>query len=832
MPILFNTETGVAENVPEDQAEEAYLSGRYGVSQDSFANVFDPETQKTYKIPAARIEQYLGSGFKFESDEQKLERSIKNDPANTGVRGALKTFAGQAFNQALLGVPRIVDEKIGTPEEDKKAEITNRVLTENNPVSNIAGGITGFGASLLYGGPIWKGAGLVGQGAERLATKALMAGGETLAKNAVGKIATQAAKLAAENVAINLPARLTEAALGDPETAAQGLAAGMMQDVGMGAAFGAGTSVASKILPFAGKALAGRVTPEALESEAKQYKLKNFGWLTSEQKKLQEVFGTNNQKDAVKMASEWIDEQLPSKWDQLGGSDKLLEKVYANREQIGKTMNAIRDKGDELLPNGAVSYKSIVGNLDELIKKAEELPTQNAASIQDLIKAKKIITENAEQKIKGFTPFTGGDELAVVGSNLDSAIGPVGAAPGSQVVDVNFTFKESQDLKKLLGKEFWPQANLPQPLRQVTSEGGHNAYNVVRDSIHNAMYQVADAQGGKGLAEALKQANKEWAQTQRILKPVLEKAAIRDAARSNISLTDIGAAAAGAAADGGAGILRGMALNVFRKVYGNFVASEGLGYAAKVLQKVTDNVDNSIAGFLSASTAKNAEKLQLGSIGALSRFLGDDDSSDDKVSNFIKVRDQLDAIQASPEKLGDTVNSMIGDMAEITPNLYPLMVANMHNITEYLTAQAPRSVGLEDPLRPNSWVPTDRDISGFERKLDAVMNPMKILDEVKTGTLTKESVQAVQTVYPQLYSAIQRKIIEQLSTLDPKQKMKVRTKLRLLLTDPKSGQLESQRVGILQSGFDQNNNNVKPKANSKITIGQASSTDIDRVSFE
>ena len=824
MAELYNLQTGTLEQIPDEESNDLFLSGKYGLKKDSTVNVYDPETENTYKIPATRAKDYLQSGFKFETQDQQLERSIRNDPDNQGVKGALKAFGGQAVNQALLGVPKAIYENVGDEDEDKRRRIETEALAENNPVSNIAGGVLGFTGSLFYGGPLWKGAAVAGNLAERGVAKALQVGGEKLAEKTVGKIATQAAKLAAENVAINAPMRLTEYSLGDPETAAETLSAGLMEDIGLGAGFGAGTSLVGPVLNSAGKKLLGSITPEALEQKAMEFKLKHFDWLTPEQNKLQQAFGTNNQKDAVKMASEFIDEMVPSKWDQLGGSDKLLEKVYEKRNKVADTMNAIRERGDELKPNGAVSYRSVVGNIDEMLSKMEELPTQNAASIADLNKAKQIVTENAEQKINGFLKETNAAERGVANIGDDAA--------RFNVEDVNFTFKEAQDLKKLMGDQFWTNSGA-NPFKSVSSEGGHAAYSIMRDSIDNAMYQIAEGEGGEALAQGLKQANADWAQIKRTLKPIIEKSAIRDAARSTISLTDIGAAAAGAAAGGGAGLLRGIATNMFRKTYGDFAASEGLQFAAKTLQKVTNNIDGSINDFLSNSLGRYGNRAKVGSVGALSRFLGDDEE-DKKLPDaqkLEKIRAQLTAVKGDPNSLGETANSLVGDLGEVAPNMYPLIHQNLNTALEYLTAQMPKPSALPSPTNPVQWIPSDREISSYSRKLDAVMNPYGILKEIKTGTLNRDSVDAVRTVYPKLFQAIQDRVLTRLNTLQPGEKYKVRSRLSLLLSTGMGQSVTPQKVGTLQNSFQQKNE-ARPQANSKITAASQAGTDIDRIIYD
>ena len=104
---------------------------------------------------------------------------------------------------------------------------------------------------------------------------------------------------------------------------------------------------------------------------------------------------------------------------------------------------------------------------------------------------------------------------------------------------------------------------------------------------------------------------------------------------------------------------------------------------------------------------------------------------------------------------------MAGYMANSgMPNTSAAFQAKIAQAINYLQSQAPRPISPANPLTPHNWKPSPAEISGFERKVQAVHDPLSILDDFKHNTLTKDKVDAVKTVYPKLYTAITNKVVD------------------------------------------------------------------------
>ena len=58
------------------------------------------------------------------------------------------------------------------------------------------------------------------------------------------------------------------------------------------------------------------------------------------------------------------------------------------------------------------------------------------------------------------------------------------------------------------------------------------------------------------------------------------------------------------------------------------------------------------------------------------------------------------------------------------------------------------------------WMPSDAELSKFDRVVDAVDNPFSIIYDLQEGKLTRDKVQAVQTVYPKLYEGMSKRVVD------------------------------------------------------------------------
>lgn len=127
----------------------------------------------------------------------------------------------------------------------------------------------------------------------------------------------------------------------------------------------------------------------------------------------------------------------------------------------------------------------------------------------------------------------------------------------------------------------------------------------------------------------------------------------------------------------------------------------------------------------------------------------------------MELADRLIEVMQSPERLQEVIDGVADPYDDHAPMLASDLRLATTNALTFLAQKAPRrsqpAPGL-DPLEPPA-----SEVRRFERYVKAVDAPLSILDDAIRGDLSSEAVEAVRTVYPQIFSMIQSQIAERLT---------------------------------------------------------------------
>lgn len=261
---LYNTKTGRAEKLPADQIESAILSGSHAYKKGDRVDVV--KDGQSYNVDSSELGLVLQDGYRLERPQEKAVRDYVKE--NSGIKGVAKTFTAQMVDEALMGVPEMIYDHNADPLDVAKKE----ALKRENAIANTLGGGIGFVGSLLYGGPVGKAAvaseklGVKASEifAKRLAGLGVGRGSESVAKDILARSATNAVKLGVEGGANVAPVAITEAALGDPDQAAETVMAGM----GVGGVLGIASGPLGPVFEKVAKSRAQKKELEAALKEA------------------------------------------------------------------------------------------------------------------------------------------------------------------------------------------------------------------------------------------------------------------------------------------------------------------------------------------------------------------------------------------------------------------------------------------------------------------------------------------------------------------------------------------------------------------------------------
>lgn len=131
-------------------------------------------------------------------------------------------------------------------------------------------------------------------------------------------------------------------------------------------------------------------------------------------------------------------------------------------------------------------------------------------------------------------------------------------------------------------------------------------------------------------------------------------------------------------------------------------------------------------------------------------------------TDYLKTKEKLEALLNDPSKGFESVPP---EYLNTAPNITGLTLQTLQRGAKYLLDNAPKNphAGLPSVLQPK-WEPSRADMDRWQRSIEAVENPLKVLEQMGQGVLTQEHVKALQAVYPLAYEDLKSRIFERLST--------------------------------------------------------------------
>ncbi len=325
----------------------------------------------------------------------------------------------------------------------------------------------------------------------------------------------------------------------------------------------------------------------------------------------------------------------------------------------------------------------------------------------------------------------------------------------------------------------------------------------------------------------------------------------KEAARRIISPSDYGVGALGAimsAAPGGMPLgVGGLAAAVGHKIVrerGNAIAAD-IAYRASrlgLVQKTTNEVTRSIRrGIRDALKPLPRVLAAPASLGALERIKFDQKTrkskDDTRLDAFKKRVKELSAIMTDPEGSTTKIQQSWLDLEEVAPNLMTAVTTKAIAGASFLWDKMPRDPRGTEYLLPqmSKWVPAEAEMSKWERYIAAVDDPMSVLRDLKNGVLTREAVEAVKSVYPELYNEMVTQVLEQLPELRAELPLDRLTQLSILLDMPLHPTQTGQFVAAMQANYAREGEVIEPKgpppSRGMTTVAENTLTEGQRIAF-
>ena len=139
-------------------------------------------------------------------------------------------------------------------------------------------------------------------------------------------------------------------------------------------------------------------------------------------------------------------------------------------------------------------------------------------------------------------------------------------------------------------------------------------------------------------------------------------------------------------------------------------------------------------------------------------------------------------------------------VANADPEVGMVLQQRIANTVQFLNSKLPKSAVLPGAFQ-RPYQPSSLELAKFERYVQVAEAPLTILEEVKNGTLTREHVEALQALYPEIYRQVQQRIMSNITSGKWSLSYERRLQLGILLGVPADSSLQPESVAQLQSNF-------------------------------
>lgn len=169
------------------------------------------------------------------------------------------------------------------------------------------------------------------------------------------------------------------------------------------------------------------------------------------------------------------------------------------------------------------------------------------------------------------------------------------------------------------------------------------------------------------------------------------------------------------------------------------------------------------------------------------------------------MKKNLQEYANNPEVFIDKMEQNTRNLYENAPQIATAFQGTASKAAMLLISKLPQI-----PTKRTLGVPykvSNSDTAKFSRYLDAINNPTKIFDQIKAGNVSADYMEAVKTVYPQVFQKMQEETLQNITDLDEDKitalPYKVKMGLSMFLETDLANGLSQQSIVANQTSFNQ-----------------------------
>jgi len=742
---LYDYQTESAVNVDDSRVEDLIASGNYAFLQgDKVTLVGDDDT--LYDFPADKAYAALRAGYRYAPvdlvETEDLKATVSDSPFTSAGLGALRTMSFGLSDMALQNLG-FTDEEI-------------RMHRELNPIATTAGELGGLvfpfgGTSLVARGAARGAQKLVGSISKAASNKKAL---RTLASPLNTRVVKGAVGGAAEGAVVGVPYAVSSQILDDPERRPE-FSEHIIAGAGFGGIAGGLVGGIATALSKGGSALKfarDRAYYRTLDPKKTEWnKITRHGNYSRGANEFGAKLANLDKKGIVKnlddpeaLLMQLEDDLLPYYGKRL---DDIITDVESKMAKSGQYLDDLKFDPDTIA--------------DRMIREIVDNPrAMGAGLVDDAVQNARI--KNARQAIEDFRD--------IAWKNMNPIAKAISQKLGMRGKTLNF--RDSEELKRFYQRELANFKKNPDNFAHYESMA-----NIIREESENALAAIgnrlSNTKGIKSDTYANFLEAKDVYATLKNLHFFSQGAAARQANNARLPLTSyiVGAGLGGGvfgAADsvltGGLGAAATFAGTALAR---KFIRDNGELLFARTLNRISDygGMLNLADKSQKAMDAGVSLILKGGAAAGVKVTNPIPDSPEKTIEEFIKTRNQLDNLNGNPQALYPRFLAMLPEV-EGDQTLNQSVANTMANGVSFLHSKLPKSTTAPSELvfNPTEEVPRFSEILKFNRYKTIVDNPNLVLPMIAQGSLQPEHVEAMQAVYPALYQAQMKMLVERVMT--------------------------------------------------------------------
>lgn len=761
--------------VPREQWDAAVQSGQARWEGGTELRAIAPDGSPV-TFAAEQYQDALASGYRIASPEEvarvqaEQEQGGLGGMALTGAEGVARGLTFGLSDQLAVGFG---GEDYQRAAQDRREvnpglAVTGEVAGAVLPVL-ASGGSAGVARGVAMAGALPRGAAAAGRSAgalaERLMARQAAQGG---VRRIVARGVAGAAEAGVEGALYGVGQAITDNALTDAELTAEKVLASAGEGALLGGLFGGALGVGAGALGAGFDAAQGMAlrklgadsTKDALESFAAR---RAFKQVTGNYKKPVAEAGAKG-KDTLERAGR----KLLSEGAPMRKLDEFVPWVQKRAQRAGSELQDVAKKLDDA---------GVRLDGDSLLRRADDvIESYRGRGFDDFDK----IAAKLEKKIAPLRKQLRPEDPKLLPKGVEGPLPPRAEAR-------EFTFSEVWKLRQDLDKTIFSRASTGKGKTIQT-----DAMRELRDAFKAELDDMIErGQGPLDLQAAWRKASEDYGDFALLRKHSEELVEARKSNR-DISLTDYLAGIGGAATSIATGNIAGI-LGAGAMTLGNKLAREqGNAWLAKTASRLAkfegrfEGAAQALAGLRKAGELRHAVAPAAVSI----------------ADKFERTREQVKQLENPQTAV--TVLARASEGFEDRPDIVAALHQRLLGDAQYLRAQMPqpltRAGASLTPTKEESRVPPAA-MRSFVSRADALADPMTVVEDLASGVLDRDGLEALKERRPRIFEALKQQVIIYTAQRGDALPYKQRLLLGMAFEFPSDESLMPENMAAIQQAY-------------------------------